>query len=329
MLKYLHKFYNHHDIPWVKLVWDTYYHEVVPHATALCGSFWWRDIFKLAEKYCLIAKPLISDGKSVLFWKDIWAVASGSFSLASCFPRLFSYVIDSQTCVADILSSELISALHLPLSSEAFAEFNVMSQMLQNCQLVEGNDAWIWPFNKGSYRPKSFYMHEHANIVADPIFQWIWKCSCTLKIKMFGWLLLMDRLNTRDMLQRRHWHVDDDTCVLCPSNIHEDIVHLFFSCTFSQRVWNYLQVDWSPNQNMTTYQMAVAARQDFGKPFFTEVVFTAAWNIWILRNGKVFRNEQPLFRTWRHNFIHDMTLLVHRIKYKYKDMYLAWLSSLP
>jgi hypothetical protein len=79
---------------------------------------------------------------------------------------------------------------------------------------------------------------------------------------------------------------------------------------------------------MTTYQMAVAARMDFGKPFFTEVVFTAAWNIWIVRNGKVFRNERPLFRTWRHNFIHDMTLLSHRIKCKYKDVYLASVVSM-
>ena len=150
-----------------------------------------------------------------------------------------------------------------------------------------------------------------------------------MKIKMFGWLLLRDRLNTRDMLQRRHWHVDDLTCVLCPHHIHEDVSHLFFSCIFSQRVWNYLQISWDPVPGMTTYHMACKARDDFGQPFFTEVVFTAAWNIWITRNVKVFKNETPLFRRWRHNFIHDMTLLSHRIKCKYKDSFMYWLTNLP
>ena len=145
---------------------------------------------------------------------------------------------------------------------------------------------------------------------------------------MFGWLLLRDRLNTRDMLLRRHWHVEDHTCVLCPYLIHEDCAHLFFSCNFSVRVWNYLQILWDPQLGMTTYNMAVKARKGFGHSFFTEVVFTAAWNIWILRNGKVFRNETPSFRVWRHNFIHDITLLSHRIKCKNKDSFLSWISNL-
>ena len=55
-----------------------------------------------------------------------------------------------------------------------------------------------------------------SHIVVDPIFKWIWKCSCTLKFKVFCWLLLMDRLNTRDMMQRRHWNIQDDTCVILP-----------------------------------------------------------------------------------------------------------------
>ena len=80
---------------------------------------------------------------------------------------------------------------------------------------------------------------------------------------------------------------------------------------------------------MTTYQMAVNAMKDFEKNFFTEVVFTAGWNIWIIRNGKVFRNERQVLRSWRHNFIHNMTLLAHRIKCKYKDSLLGWISNLP
>ena len=90
--------------------------------------------------------------------------------------------------------------------------------------------------------------------------------------------------------------MEDHSCVQCPYIIHEDIAHLFFSCNFSVRVWDYLQIHWDPQPGMTTYNLVVKARKDFGHVFFTEVVFIAAWNIWMLRNGKVFRNERPSFR---------------------------------
>ena len=44
LLKQLHKFYNKHDVPWVKLIWDSYYVDKIPHASDPCGSFWWRDL---------------------------------------------------------------------------------------------------------------------------------------------------------------------------------------------------------------------------------------------------------------------------------------------
>jgi hypothetical protein len=39
LLKHLHKFYNNEDIPWIHLVRDAYYHQSVPHAVVLAGSF--------------------------------------------------------------------------------------------------------------------------------------------------------------------------------------------------------------------------------------------------------------------------------------------------
>jgi hypothetical protein len=74
------------------------------------------------------------------------------------------------------------------------------------------------------------------------IFKCLWKSSCTMRIKCFIRLLLSDRLNTRDLLQHRHWTVTEDKhCELCPFHLYEDRIHLFFECNFSARVWNYLR----------------------------------------------------------------------------------------
>ena len=59
-----------------------------------------------------------------------------------------------------------------------------------------------------------------------------WYKSLPFVLSLAISIICMDRLNTRDMLQRRHWHVDNDTCVLCPFLLRENRSHLSFECTF-------------------------------------------------------------------------------------------------
>jgi hypothetical protein len=41
LLEFLDKFYNKRDIPWVNLIWNSYYaNGEIPHASNYKGSFW-------------------------------------------------------------------------------------------------------------------------------------------------------------------------------------------------------------------------------------------------------------------------------------------------
>ena len=189
-------------------------------------------------------------------------------------------------------------------------------------------DVWYWHGSDKFYTPKRFYIQMHFNLPFNPLLNWIWSSSCTMKIKVFAWMMIMDRLNTKDMVERRHWHIEDGTtCVLCHLQVREDMDHLFFNCLFSQRVCNFLQIDWSQGNTMT--EIVVNARRDFNKPFFAEVVFTACWNIWLIRNAKVVTHIRPSFNHWRRTFVHDMSLLSFRIKPRFKDSLVRWVTSLP
>ena len=158
-------------------------------------------------------------------------------------------------------------------------------------------DVWFLQGSTKEYKPKMFYSHTFVSEYLNPLTTSIRKSSCTMKIKVFAWMLIMDRLNTKDTVERRHWHLDDGvTCVLCPLQARETRDHLFFNSNFSVRVWNYLQIDWSAGDSMT--DLVIQARRSFDKPFFTEVVFIACWNIWIIRNAKVFRSERASFNKW-------------------------------
>jgi hypothetical protein len=82
LLKFLHKFYNKRmDIPWVKLIWDSYYSLDVPHAAKLCGSYWWRDLAKMMDNCHAVAKPVVKSGETILFWVDEWEIDNSRIPL--------------------------------------------------------------------------------------------------------------------------------------------------------------------------------------------------------------------------------------------------------
>jgi hypothetical protein len=103
-------------------------------------------------------------------------------------------------------------------------------------------------------------------------------------------------------------------------------MHLFFECNFSQRIWNYLQIDWSLAPDIQG--SLLATKLAFGKPFFMEVIMLGCWNIWKQRNGLIFRFERPTFAAWKRAFVHDISMLLHRINSKHHDDLMAWIGSL-
>src|SRR3954469_15827567 len=147
LIKHLHKFYNQHDVPWVKLIWDTYYYQRVPHATDLCGSFWWRDICKLMDKFLAVSKCSLADGATALFWTNRW-LDNSSDVLAIKFARLFSFADDKLISIKEVCDTrELNTLFQLPLSEQAFTELHSLQSLMDQYHdrdLV--HDSWTWRF---------------------------------------------------------------------------------------------------------------------------------------------------------------------------------------
>jgi hypothetical protein len=137
LLKHLDKFYNKRDIPWVTLIWNTCYSEgEVPHAGKDRGSFWWKDLLKLCDTYRGIAKCTVGDGTTVLFWSDIW----NDLLLQDKFPRLFSCARNKLISVAKFLcTTQMDELFHLPLSEEAWQEYQALQVIIQGIQIIEGD----------------------------------------------------------------------------------------------------------------------------------------------------------------------------------------------
>ena len=88
LLKYLHKFFNKYDIPWVQLIWNSHYNNETIPVNNRNGSFWWRDVFKLLDSFKGMASVTIGDGSIFLFGQMFGMVFISMFSGLICFPLL-------------------------------------------------------------------------------------------------------------------------------------------------------------------------------------------------------------------------------------------------
>jgi len=87
LIKNLHKFFNRVDVPWVHLIGKKYYSNGKLPNHVRRGSFWWRDVLKLLDKFKGLASVNIADGSSCLLWDDMWDGRVPRFAL----PELYSF----------------------------------------------------------------------------------------------------------------------------------------------------------------------------------------------------------------------------------------------
>ena len=87
LVKHLDKFYNNAEVPWVQLLWTSYYQAKVPHLVAPKGPFWWRDVLKLHNTFRGIAKCTTGVGVTSSLCEDL--VLTQPWNLQ--FGNLFHY----------------------------------------------------------------------------------------------------------------------------------------------------------------------------------------------------------------------------------------------
>jgi len=323
-LKHLDKLYNKVDVPWVQLVWFKYYSNKVPHAAREVGSFWWKDVLRLSSLYRTVARCTVGDGSTICFWDDQW---SGPI-LKHVYPRIASNSRSESISVFDVMQAEDLDTLFfLPLSQQALEELEQLQNHLQDIPYDEhSQDRWT-PTWGNSYTSKRFYSYIFGTVEAHPIFKEVWKSGCTPRIKFFAWLVLVDRLNTKTMLTRRHLHVhDDDFCVVCETREDETIEHIFFTCPFASQCWASINFVWDHSINLQ--DRFIQARQSHGHSFFTEASLIAAWKIWKMHNDKVFKRREPCQARWLYNFKNQCFLRSVRFKADLRSAFYFWLDAL-
>jgi hypothetical protein len=324
LMKHLSKFYNKADIPWVRLVWNKYYTNRVPHVAREMGSFWWKDVMRLSIIFIGIARCELGNGKSVCFWDDLWLDGV----LAHKYPRLTSFAKTDGISVFEVMQAEDLDTLFmLPLSVEALDELEALQLQLHQMEYDQDNvDKWA-PMWGSKYTSRKFYTHVFSSVEAHPAFKVIWQSRCTPRVKFFAWLILVDRLNTKDMLQRRHLNIEGNPiCIMCNLGELETTEHLFFDCPFAKECWSTIGISW--DESLQLMDRMIQAQSTHNIPLFTEAALIAAWELWKLRNDRVFQRRDPSPVIWLSNFKNQCSLQSVRFKDDLRSSFCVWLDAI-
>jgi hypothetical protein len=70
-------------------------------------------------------------------------------------------------------------------------------------------------------------------------YKFLWKSKLSQKIKVFFWLVIRNKILTKDNLKKRNWKGSDECCS-CGGM--KSIDHLFFKCSVAIFVWRVVQI---------------------------------------------------------------------------------------
>lgn len=166
-------------------------------------------------------------------------------------------------------------------------------------------DTLYWGLtHQGKFTVQSIYnklLHHCLPTVSQtstPQYAWIWKIPVTSKIKTFLWLIIHNRLPTRQYLH----HIGillDDRCKICNS-AQESINHIFLNCPNVHSMWAQLGLTDVVNHinrlsQPSEWLMPLMKAKTNAMPYRINnqiVLSYTLWHIWLTRNDNNFNHTQ-------------------------------------
>ena len=180
-------------------------------------------------------------------------------------------------------------------------DFMRLQALLANQRPSAGPDAWIWCGQ--NFNVRAVYLRLQERVVPeDPLFLrlWrrVWKSRTPLKIRIFIWLLLRQRLMTRSFRQRMAPDSAGD-CALCGANL-ENCEHLFVLCPISQAVWRAVGVARPTLSSLEDFWRSIGDGP-YRRVAEWQLIFATLWSIWLHRNDVIFRGRTPAVEAILHD----------------------------
>jgi hypothetical protein len=185
----------------------------------------------------------MGDGSTISLWDEDW----GEGILKLRFKALYSFSWSKEVSLNKVLQTANTSNLFRPITTQrAHSEFEAFHQIIDQSRLMmsqENIDDAMWKGHPtGLFTVKSaYYVLKNGPRIKSKLHR-LWKLPAPPRFRIFGWLLLLNRILTTENLNKRGFNMVS-ICYLCRGS-QETSMHLFRECVFSKllytRIFNLL-----------------------------------------------------------------------------------------
>lgn len=169
------------------------------------------------------------------------------------------------------------------------------------------------------------YKWSHRQDNGHHIFRVIWKSSVMLRYKIFFWLLLHDRVSTRNLLQRKHFFLQSYLCELCNLHTEETALHLFWDCCFAFDCWD--SICNNRRRWISALDEIMLLLDSLPRDFGMDIIIGGYWHIWLQRKSKIFKAQNHSLQTWKYQLMNDLERIRSRIEIQHQQSFTEWIDT--
>jgi hypothetical protein len=178
----------------------------------------------------------------------------GNKALSTQFPALFSHVQHTNVTVAESFSKNGWQLrFHHITSHRAERELDELFNLIGGITLNEGPDIRSMRFGPHkNFSVKAWYFAMNYGGVAVLGNTKIRNSLAQKKCKIFAWLALYNRVNTREILNRKGIIFESKCPFGCQTD--ENLTHLLFGCPHSSMIWQQILIPVQEGQGFRSLQ---------------------------------------------------------------------------
>ncbi|PWA76249.1 RNA-directed DNA polymerase, eukaryota [Artemisia annua] len=185
-----------------------------------------------------------------------------------------------------------------PRNGVESSQLSALVDALTNVSFNDEADKWVWNIENSHIFSVSNarQLIDDINIPSgNPPTKW--SKFVPIKINIFAWRLLLNRLPTKTKLNDRDIDVPNILCSMC-NEVQGDASHIFLHCEVSSQVWvkiaQWTDLSFPQWLNIEDFWSWIADSQLNGKQrIIIEVIaLSTLWSIWRYRNSVIFQDSR-------------------------------------
>ena len=144
-------------------------------------------------------------------------------------------------------------------------------------------------------------------------------------MKFFGWLMVQNRIQTRENMLKKNC-LDNDSCEVCGSGV-ESAAHLIAGCPFSAGFWSQVGIELDEDDVASLWNVRPPAH--ISTTHFNAFLLLCCWRLWKHRHDVVFRSLSSCYSRLFAGCREDAKLWACRLPRSDRCVALAWASVFP